>query len=663
MTPKIALVSREVHPFIGGGIAPIVRATSQVLADAAEVTLDHDGRPPRAPRRARRARGRPVPGRARRLRRGAARGPRRTSTTGCTPTATASSRRCSRPTRTVGRTCRVPGLPRRGLRHDAGQADRASRRCATRRSPCARTRPPSSWRCSTATSRPTSRPGPCGRWSATACVTPTCCSGPAATCSAPTSATTARMRSRPPSGSPTPSSCRPRTPAGRSRPEGRRSAAAPVPRAHGAAQGRPEPRPRAAVDGVRGWSLDLVGGDTHTGPLGISMRGQLALMASEEGRDPPARRGAARRGRPGDRRGRRGRRPVAVGVLAERRARGVPARPAGHRHARRRPRATSCARASAAGWPRDTSVHAPARSSSTRWPATRSRCGRSPVRAGRAGCSSELTDPGDDPRPLPRRCSGSGRRAAAAGAAARRRWSPSSSRTTGWTPTWRTRPLGRRPDPPAGRDRRRQRRVDRARRTACSRTSSSATGSASVHPAQPRPRRRAQLRRRARARALRPPARRRRRPATPSSSSAAVAALERDPGSPTSAPGRATSTRTGGRSTAPTPATRRSATGLRWPRTRTSRGSATALIRRHLFDQGFALQRRSSRATRTGSSTCELRRAGHLGDDHPASRCSRTGSAGRRCCAPPVPCGWERLRGEVAALLAEGAMRWTPPSA
>ncbi|MEA2292572.1 MAG: glycogen synthase [Solirubrobacteraceae bacterium] len=39
MPPRIALVSRELHPFIGGGIAPIVRATAQVLASAAEVTL------------------------------------------------------------------------------------------------------------------------------------------------------------------------------------------------------------------------------------------------------------------------------------------------------------------------------------------------------------------------------------------------------------------------------------------------------------------------------------------------------------------------------------------------------------------------------------------------------------------------------------------------
>jgi glycogen(starch) synthase len=37
--PRIALVSRELHPFVQGGIAPIVRATAQVLSDAAEVTL------------------------------------------------------------------------------------------------------------------------------------------------------------------------------------------------------------------------------------------------------------------------------------------------------------------------------------------------------------------------------------------------------------------------------------------------------------------------------------------------------------------------------------------------------------------------------------------------------------------------------------------------
>jgi hypothetical protein len=37
--PRIALVSRELHPFVGGGIAPIVRATSDVLSHDAEVTL------------------------------------------------------------------------------------------------------------------------------------------------------------------------------------------------------------------------------------------------------------------------------------------------------------------------------------------------------------------------------------------------------------------------------------------------------------------------------------------------------------------------------------------------------------------------------------------------------------------------------------------------
>src|SRR5215208_3309767 len=36
---RIALVTRELHPFVGGGIAPIVRATSEILSDVAEVTL------------------------------------------------------------------------------------------------------------------------------------------------------------------------------------------------------------------------------------------------------------------------------------------------------------------------------------------------------------------------------------------------------------------------------------------------------------------------------------------------------------------------------------------------------------------------------------------------------------------------------------------------
>jgi glycogen synthase len=37
--PHLALVSRELHPFVHGGIAPIVRATAQVLSAVAEVTL------------------------------------------------------------------------------------------------------------------------------------------------------------------------------------------------------------------------------------------------------------------------------------------------------------------------------------------------------------------------------------------------------------------------------------------------------------------------------------------------------------------------------------------------------------------------------------------------------------------------------------------------
>src|SRR5262245_6476499 len=36
---RVALVSRELHPFVGGGIAPIVRATASVLSEEADVTL------------------------------------------------------------------------------------------------------------------------------------------------------------------------------------------------------------------------------------------------------------------------------------------------------------------------------------------------------------------------------------------------------------------------------------------------------------------------------------------------------------------------------------------------------------------------------------------------------------------------------------------------
>jgi glycosyltransferase involved in cell wall biosynthesis len=38
-SPRIALVSREIHPFVQGGIAPIVRATAQILGTHADVML------------------------------------------------------------------------------------------------------------------------------------------------------------------------------------------------------------------------------------------------------------------------------------------------------------------------------------------------------------------------------------------------------------------------------------------------------------------------------------------------------------------------------------------------------------------------------------------------------------------------------------------------
>ena len=36
---QIALVSREIHPYIGGGIAPIVTAAATLLSEVADVTL------------------------------------------------------------------------------------------------------------------------------------------------------------------------------------------------------------------------------------------------------------------------------------------------------------------------------------------------------------------------------------------------------------------------------------------------------------------------------------------------------------------------------------------------------------------------------------------------------------------------------------------------
>jgi hypothetical protein len=36
---RVALVSREIHPYVGGGIAPIVTAAAELLSQVAEVTL------------------------------------------------------------------------------------------------------------------------------------------------------------------------------------------------------------------------------------------------------------------------------------------------------------------------------------------------------------------------------------------------------------------------------------------------------------------------------------------------------------------------------------------------------------------------------------------------------------------------------------------------
>src|SRR4051794_31992048 len=38
-TPSVVLVSREVYPFTGGGIAPMVTATATLLAEIADVTI------------------------------------------------------------------------------------------------------------------------------------------------------------------------------------------------------------------------------------------------------------------------------------------------------------------------------------------------------------------------------------------------------------------------------------------------------------------------------------------------------------------------------------------------------------------------------------------------------------------------------------------------
>jgi glycosyltransferase involved in cell wall biosynthesis len=90
-------------------------------------------------------------------------------------------------------------------------------------------------------------------------------------------------------------------------------------------------------------------------------------------------------------------------------------------------------------------------------------------------------------------------------------------------------------------------------------------------------------------------------------------------------------------------------------------GSASALVRRHLFDQGFAYSHDLT-SYEDWLFYRRLREAGHFGAIIPrplltyrirrSSMLRATGSV-----------RWERLQGEVAALLAEGGMQWTSRSA
>ena len=197
---RIALVSREVYPYIGGGIAPIVTAAARSLSQIAEVlVLTSSGH--REAARAAAPRRRPAAGpgeRARRVRRGAGR-----RDLGRGPQLHALLQRAGvhAPARDLRRPRagpdRVRRLPRRGLRHRPGAPHRGAVAARhARRGPPAhehrdlrdprRPRPrrlPDARRCSTA--------------SATRCATPTACCGPAATCSRPTGASTARSTWRP----------------------------------------------------------------------------------------------------------------------------------------------------------------------------------------------------------------------------------------------------------------------------------------------------------------------------------------------------------------------------------------------------------------------------------------------------------------------------------
>ncbi len=288
---RIALVSAELYPLGGGGIGQFASAAARLLAEAAEVTVLTSSvhRPEYERLRAARDPRLPPPGGAGRVRRGARPRRRRGSYFSVDaplqrPRLRAAARALPRPAARPGR---VRRLPRRGLRDRAGGGglDPFLRETAGLRA-----RPHLGGdraRSSTGSSRATSRPGRPSRSSGSRCARPTGCSGQGGDVlgtyrrfygadrdSAP--ALTAHPlplpRPQPPTPTPTAASSR------ASRCGCSTSAA------WSAARGSPTCcAPPSGLD-RDDFRLTLVGADTATAPLGVSMRDQLQLAAADDER-------------------------------------------------------------------------------------------------------------------------------------------------------------------------------------------------------------------------------------------------------------------------------------------------------------------------------------------------------------------------------------------
>ena len=232
---------------------------------------------------------------------------------------------------------RVPRLPRGGLRHAAGPSGRGIPRLRDTLV-AVRTHTTSEIveRAQRAQGLTISRRARSTRWSATASATRTRCCGPGATCWRPTGALYGDDG--------------PRAPRSRSRTRSWSKA-----RSSGGSRSRARERPlrllyvgrmerrkgvenlsRALIsDGVRGLGAVAAGrrhGDRAARDVDAH---EPRVHGRGRGADHVPGSGPAGRGRASDAATRCGRRAVALGVLAQRRARGVPVRPPGHRHSRR----------------------------------------------------------------------------------------------------------------------------------------------------------------------------------------------------------------------------------------------------------------------------------------------------------------------------------------